>query len=174
MQIFRILLLAGAFMAAAAPASADRIRAGHPFSSLYGPYWSGSTGWLYSEFAKGTLTSYNYDGTASERKTSAALLQAAIWWLEGEQSFSSRNFYMSLVKSQFGSKAAAKADGGADYGVYALNLWFGDNPLKHRGQDQLYYQPLEITVSQISAVPDGGQAAVLFGLALAGLVALRR
>jgi hypothetical protein len=75
---------------------------------------------------------------------------------------------MVAVVAEFGSKSAAKADGGAQYGVYALNLWSGNDQTRHRAQDQLYFQGLP-TVSQ-ETVPDGGETAVMLGGALVGLV----
>ena len=44
------------------------------------------TAYLYFQFAKGTLPNYNYEGTATNRKSSAGELQQAIWWLENEPS----------------------------------------------------------------------------------------
>ena len=89
---------------------------------------SKGTGWLYSQFARGVLAGYSYDGTSpseiAARKSSASLLQKAIWWLEGEsQAFSASNPFMIAVVANFGnSTAEAKSDGGAAYGVSALNL----------------------------------------------------
>lgn len=125
------------------------------------------TGWLYSQFAQGTLDDYAYSGSTSARRASAAALQDAIWWLEGDGAYDRHNDFMVAVVAEFGSKSAAKMDGGAQYGVYALNLWSGNDPTRHRAQDQLYFQGLP-TASQ-EAVPDGGQTAVMLGGALVGL-----
>lgn len=122
------------------------------------------TGWLYSQFATGNWQdglTYNY---GANRSTSADLLQKALWWLEGEEglSYDASNPYMAAVVAEFGSQTAAKADGGWNYGVYALNLWTNSDqtgPI----QDQLFYQ-----------VPDGGTTLMLLGGALVGLGALRR
>jgi hypothetical protein len=134
------------------------------------------TGWLYSQFAQGTLAGYHYLGTPADRQASAALLQNAIWWLEGEEGvgYTGANPYMAAVVAEFGTacggnlacaQAAAKANGGWNYGVYALNLWTSDtvHNTTTAVQDQLFY-----------AVPDGGTTLMLLGGALMGLGALRR
>jgi len=134
---------------------------------------SRGAGWLYSRFAQGLLTGYAYAGTtASEiaaRKVSASLLQQAIWWLELESTaYTSSNPFMLAAFNQFGGEAGARADGGAAYGVSALNLWLpGTDPTiaANRAQDQLFYKP----------VPDGGQTLALLGMVLCGMaIASRR
>jgi hypothetical protein len=125
------------------------------------------TGWLYSQFAQGTLDDYVYSGSSWARRASAAELQEAIWWLEGDGSYDRHNVFIVAVMAEFHLKSAAKADGGAQYGVYALNLWSGSDSTRHRAQDQLYFQGLP-TASQ-ETVPDGGQTAVMLGGALMGL-----
>ena len=67
-------------------------------------------------------------------------------------------FYNAII-AYFGSEANAKANGGANYGVYALNLWLPGGALV---QDVLV------------RVPDGGATLMLLGGALVGLGALRR
>ena len=116
------------------------------------------TGWLYSQFASGNWENnltYNYSGTANERRADAFLLQQAIWWLEGQEgvSYSSANKYMLAVMNKFGSDA--QADGGWEYGVYALNLTTDNGG---RIQSQLYYH-----------VPDTGATIALLGFAVVGL-----
>jgi hypothetical protein len=141
------------------------------------------TAYLYSEFAKGTLSvpsgSY-FSGVAPTRATEAGLLQQAIWWLEGEGSDISDATYMSnpyanAVVAMFGSIAGAKADATAGYlGVYVLNnfttaearnAWVdtGVFDSSKKAQDFLYY-----------SVPDAGATLVLLGSALAGLGVFRR
>jgi hypothetical protein len=117
------------------------------------------TGWLYSQFATGTLAGYNY---GSGRTTSAGLLQNAIWWLEGEGvAYNSGNTFMLAAVTQFGSQASARADGAAAYGVSALNLTTLTGAL---AQDQLYFRP----------VPDNALTVILLGTALAALALMRR
>jgi hypothetical protein len=128
---------------------------------------SQGAGWLYSQFATGNWQNgltYNY---GANRTTSAALLQNAIWWLEGQENiaYDGTNPFMAAVVAQFGSQAGALAAGGGSYGVYALNLWVPgeDDTLAGARQDMLFY-----------AVPDGGMTLMLLGGALVGIGALRR
>lgn len=117
------------------------------------------TGWLYSQFATMNWDAglgYNY---STGRSGSADLLQRAIWWLEGEEgiAYNASNPYMAALVVKFGSKDNAKADGGWNYGVYALNL---KNPTTGAlAQDQLVY----------THVPDGGLTLMLLGLGLGGV-----
>ncbi len=111
------------------------------------------TGWLYSQFALGTLEDYNYD---ANRRATAGQLQNAIWMLEGEIAYNALNPYVQLVTTQFGSWSDATTDGASSYGVFALNL---TDAAGGRNQDQLYYQAKRI-------VPDGGMTLLLLGVAL--------
>jgi hypothetical protein len=116
------------------------------------------TGWLYSQFARGVLSGYTYGPSVGARQTSAGLLQQAIWWLEGEKSvvYSAANPFMAAVVNHFGSEALAQADGGWNYGVYALNLTkTTQTGTVKRIQDGLVY------------VPDGGMTLILLGIAFA-------
>ena len=84
------------------------------------------TGWLYSQFAQGTLAGYVFSGTEAQREASANLLQQAIWWLEGEGGVRPpvlpSNMFMVAVVNHFGSQSNAKANGAEQFSVYALNL----------------------------------------------------
>jgi VPDSG-CTERM motif len=122
---------------------------------------SKGTGWLYSQFAMGTLTGYDY----SASRTTAAALQNTIWWLEGDLATQPVNTFTTNVLNAFGGEDAAMADGAEQYGVYALNLTATECAPGYTGsncQDQLVY------------VPDGGMTLMLLGGALMGLGALRR
>lgn len=129
---------------------------------------SKGTGYLYSEFAKGTLQGYAYTGTAEERKASADALQRAIWWLEQEKGGQLNDFYTQLLRSVFGSGSGARGGSAADYGVYALNLTSlsACAAADGRCQDTLYYTG--------QRVPDGGITLMLLGGALVSLGAVRR
>jgi len=100
------------------------------------------TAWLYKQFQDGTLD-YAYDGTLAERTTDAALLQKAIWWLEGEAD-GAQNVYTALAITKFGTANAAKADNDGAYAVKVMNLWdkgyVGVNG--HQHQDLLVCVPL--------------------------------
>jgi hypothetical protein len=132
---------------------------------------SQGTGWLYSQFADGSLTGY----FIGNRRNNAGLLQNAFWTLEEESGFSytqGANLFLDAVAgafmtgtdSYYDGFAKAQADGADDYGVFALNLkTFGGG----LAQDQLYYK-------EKKTVPDGGMTVALLGVAMAGLAALRR
>lgn len=116
------------------------------------------TAWLYSQFALGVLSGYDYTG-GSGRSASAGLLQNALWYLEDEAS-GSANVFTALAVSAFGSLVNAKADAAVGaYGVYVLNAYDAQGA---KAQDFLY------------RVPDGGATLSLLGGALLGLAALRR
>ena len=126
------------------------------------------TAYLYTLFATGNLTGYNYTN-GSGRESSAVSLQKAIWYLEDEISLtlSERNANIFLTGAigaltEFGGIAAAKADNDFNlYHVRALNLWSATGQAK---QDQLI----------MVRVPDGGATALFLGLALSGLAGFRR
>jgi VPDSG-CTERM motif len=127
---------------------------------------SAGTGWLYSQFAQGTLANYNFTGSVADRDASAAALQNTIWWLEDEAGDpGATNVFRNAVLAHFSDNAAlAKAGTSTTYGVYAINLWVPGhiNEYDFRAQDQLFY------------APDGGATLMLLGGALMGLGALRR
>lgn len=131
---------------------------------------SRGTAFLYSQFAQGALTGYNY---GAGRGASAAALQEAIWWLEEEiTSYTVGNSFIGLVTTQFGSDAGRLNSSAGQYGVYALNLTgFGGGAPSGVGQDQLYYHDPGITTT---AVPDGGTTLALLGIALCGMVIVSR
>ena len=147
------------------------------------------TAYLYSQFAQGILTGYDYNlsgagGDFSSRQAAATALQIALWWAEGENvggahnqgapngsgtlgasGYNASNVFENMIVTKFGLTGALAASNGAD-GVQLLILT-NDNP--HDGstpyaQPQLYY----------SNVPDGGTTALLLGAALIGLAAVGR
>jgi hypothetical protein len=121
--------------------------------------------WLYYEFATGG----NFENRAiyyynSGRSTSAALMQNAIWWLEGEKSipYSATNPFMTAVVGKFGNAAAAM-DINNEYAVMVLNLWDKNHigEYGHQHQDQLVLVPEPLTL-------------LLLGLGLMGVAGIRR
>jgi len=60
---------------------------------------------LYYEFAKGTLTGYVYNN-AAQRQTDAGLLQAAIWWLQGKQTYSDGDYTVPTISNNIFYKLA--------------------------------------------------------------------
>jgi hypothetical protein len=135
------------------------------------------TAYLYTLFATGMLTGYDYingDG----RESSAVTLQKAIWYLEDEisltQTQKNNNIFLTgaigaITKFGDGTgigMGGAKANN--DFNIYhvgALNLWGGSSTPK---QDQL------IMLQPPVKVPDGGATLALLGLALSALGRLRR
>jgi hypothetical protein len=115
---------------------------------------------LYYEFAKGTLPGYVYNNTA-QRNTDAGLLQAAIWWLQGNQTYNdgsyqipstSNNTFYNLAITTLGSINATNANNG-QYGVEVLQMWNGSSPAQN----------------QLVLVPDAGMTAGLLGMGLVGM-----
>jgi hypothetical protein len=116
---------------------------------------------LYYQFAKGTLAGYVYNNTA-QRKTDAGLLQAAIWWLQGNQTYNDGNYtipttfnnsFYALAINTLGLANATSANNGI-YGVEVLQLW------DTKGKDHQ---------NQLVCVPDGGMTAGLLGMGLVGM-----
>jgi len=106
------------------------------------------TAWLYSQFAAGTLSGYDYTyGTG--RTITAGDLQQAIWYLQGEQTglvnvsgADGTAFYNAAVSALGGAAAVTNAANGA-FGVVALNLWVPneDGSNGAAAQDQLMVVP---------------------------------
>jgi hypothetical protein len=147
------------------------------------------TAWLYSQFSKGVLSGYAYSGAAgsfggtgwsSPRADSAAYLQAAIWYLEGEITLSAAgaatNPYLNLLTASTGSgglglsslSAATAANNGA-YNVLVMN--FGDNP---NTSGSYQYQAQLVMGGPTSSTPDSGATVALLGASLAGFAMLRK
>ena len=115
--------------------------------------------WLYANFAKGSLSGYHY--TSAARLGDAGALQSALWFLEGEIS-DPNNVFSNLAISHFGLADALKSvnsSGASNFDVSVLNL-------RGPAQNQLIYNGRK--------VPDAGSTLALLGLALGGLVAVRR
>jgi hypothetical protein len=141
--------------------------------------------YLYSQFALGTLSGYDYVdytqsfttlGETSPRGTDAAYLQSAIWYLQGDISLSAAdgtsNAYLgdlitAGLLSSSGTTGSALAAASADqYGVEVLNL--GNAADNYDYQAMLVYQPLS------KSAPDGGATVALLGMAFGGIEYFRR
>jgi len=121
---------------------------------------SKGTAYLYEQFFKGTLVGSTGSGNYNDNRSyNAGLLQQAIWTLEDEKSFAGTNYYLNLVKGIFGNTGAFETVG-ADSKVKVMNLW----GIKDRKDIQ----------SMLIYVPDSGMTAVLLGLGLLSLAAVRR
>lgn len=119
------------------------------------------TAYLYALFTNGNLLGYNYDPNSKKRDDSAAELQAAIWFLEGEggdKGFLTNN-YKDLLIAQFGSIENAMKDNNGLFAVKVLNIKTTSGGL---AQDQLI------------RVPDGGLTAMLLGVAIGSLALISR
>jgi len=133
---------------------------------------SQGTAWLYSQFATGTLSGYNYTPGAA-RAASAGDLQNAIWYLEGEILLSAvqvgGNQFLSGSNgaiTHFGDLATTQQNALGLYGVYALNLGPVGAQSDWSNQDQLVYR--------VSRVPDASATLVLVSLSFIGLAFARR
>lgn len=117
------------------------------------------TAWLYSQFAAGALSGYDYT-YGSGRTATAGDLQQAIWYLQGEAAglvnggADGTAFYNAAASALGG--AIANAANGA-YGVVALNLWVPneDGSNGAGAQDQLMVVPEPIAVPEPSAISFG-------------------
>jgi hypothetical protein len=125
--------------------------------------------YLYYQFGKGLLTDYNYtDHTqGGGRQTDADLLQSAIWYLQGGQSYGSypsgvNKFLLDAEAGTGGTLADAQADYTGSQ-VEVLQMWADPNHTI-AAQNQLVLTP----------VTDGGLTVALLGGALIGLQVLRR
>lgn len=133
------------------------------------------SGFIYSQFAQGSLPGYDYS-PGSGRSASAAVLQEAVWFFEGEISLPNplSNPFITAAASEFGSVANSQLDSffdgvnlvkAVDYGVGAINM--GPAPTYPR-QDQLFWTEGGFKV------PDGGTSMILLGLALSSFALMRR
>lgn len=126
---------------------------------------SKATAWLFSQFASGSLSGYDYT-VGSGRATDAGNLQKAIWWLEQESSAysgigdteadatSADNEWLDLAKSQLGYASYLDMrtdDANGAYGVRVMNLYDlnGD-----RAQDMLMVpEPTTILAGALLLLP---------------------
>ena len=122
------------------------------------------TAWLYSQFARGTLQGYDFSNASGQRWADAGELQAAIWYLQGNQpepylAGGPGNVYYAEAVAALGANVDANATLSTDFGVEILNLNSGPNANNQ---------------NQLGLVPDGGATLMLIGSSLAGLAWLRR
>jgi hypothetical protein len=94
------------------------------------------TGWLYSQFASGTLANYDYTNHST-----AGALQNTIWYLENEITDIPTNIFTTAVATQFGTLTNAQNDNLGAYNVMAANLWSGQ-PGIGASQDLLVASPV--------------------------------
>jgi len=129
-----------------------------PAGNQGGDKLSVGTSWLYSQFAQGILSGYDYSGIG--RTVSAGLLQNAIWALEDEIADPSQgaNIFFDLAMAHGGQDNYTSGQ----FGVWVLNNTVGTT----KKQDMLFYSAGPSTGG---SVPDGGSTLILLGLAASGL-----
>ena len=116
------------------------------------------TAYLYSQFAAGTLSGYNYT-YGSGRSTAAGALQQAIWWLEG-QTGGVNNSFVALAESALSLNDTTILNNAAGaYGVVALDLG-GSDP----AQDQLAVDAAVVPVPEPTTVVAGALLLLPFGV----------
>jgi hypothetical protein len=132
------------------------------------------TAYLYYQFSIGQLAGYDYTGPG--RNYDAGELQAALWNLQGGQSYpgfpsaTSGNPFYADALAALGANIGVDATLATDYGVEIMNMTDGNgNPAQNQliylggGSDHGY-----------TPVPDGGTTLGLLGLSLGGIAAVRR
>jgi hypothetical protein len=138
---------------------------------------SKGTAYLFQQFVFGTLVDSDGVGNYNDhRDFNAGMLQAAFWYLEDEDLADdafwtnplsaynlSNNYYIQLVAGIYG---ISMFDAAYDNNVKAINLWSSYNP-----QTRTYSGDVQ---SQLIYVPDSGMTALLLGLGLLSLAAVRR
>jgi len=132
---------------------------------------SEGTAYLYSQFATGKLNGYHYNDQPT-RQLDAGQLQAAIWELQGHQSYggvsglgngTTGNIFYNDALNALKGHLYDPATLNDNFGVEILNLTALNNP-NAAAQNQLVYV----------GVPDSGTTLSLLTLSLAGLVFFTR
>jgi hypothetical protein len=135
---------------------------------------SEGTAYVYSQFAQGILSGYDYTDTAT-RITDAGELQAAIWALQGGQTYggfpsgtTGNPFYTDAVDYLGANNLETAATPSTDFGVEIMNFTDGNG---NSAQNQLMYVP---PTPYPPTAPDGGATLGLLALSVSGLAALSR
>jgi hypothetical protein len=118
--------------------------------------------YLYSQFAKGILANYDYTDPTI-RNLDAGALQSAIWWFQGNQTYSgypspTDNVYYEEALNALGGLGGAEIANGGYYGVDVLQMW-GDGHIAAQ--------------NQLVLVPDRTTTIGLFVMALGALALVR-
>jgi hypothetical protein len=141
---------------------------------------SAGTAYLYWQFATGQLKGYDYVDTAT-RIQDAGELQAAIWDLQGGQSYggfpsgvgngtTGNPFYNDALKALGSSVIDESVNASDNFGVEIMNLTDGNG---NSAQNQLVYTGGGIN-THIQTVPDGGTTLWLLAAGAAGLMVFAR
>lgn len=117
--------------------------------------------YLYKQFAMGTLANFDYTDQAI-RNADAGALQAAIWWLQGNQTYSGYPdpttdiFYEDAISALGAANAVLPENG--QYGVDVLQMWDGNVAAQN----------------QLVVVPDNSATIGLLATGLGALAMMRR
>ena len=142
---------------------------------------SEGTAYLYSQFAQGTLSGYDFntgnDPTdAAIRTQDAGELQAAIWALQGGQTYGGfpsgtvgNPYYADAVGYLGANNVTTAATLATDFGTEIMNLTDANGG---PAQNQLIY--LGSTPPPTSSVADSGTTSALMAMSLAGLAYFSR
>ncbi|HEX3718388.1 MAG TPA: hypothetical protein VH595_10515 [Verrucomicrobiae bacterium] len=131
---------------------------------------SEGTAWLYSQFAQGILGGYDYTDPAT-RTTDAGALQAAIWELQGGQTYSgypngeSGNLYYDEAMTALGANLDTAATLSTDFGVEILNI---STIGVGADQNQLIYTGSGGGTTHQN-VPDTGSTSALLAVGVVGM-----
>jgi hypothetical protein len=131
---------------------------GNSYSVVTSPTVSIGTAYLYSQFAAGTLSGYNY-AYGANRENTAGALQQAIWWLQG-QTGGVKDGFVTAAETALGNLTDAEIRAAANgaYGVVALDLGTRDQP----AQDQLAIvpvpEPTTVIAGALLLLPFGASA----------------
>ena len=130
---------------------------GNSYSVVTSPTVSIGTAYLYSQFAAGTLSGYNYAYGAGRENTAGAL-QQAIWWLQG-QTGGVNNSFVALAESILSlNDTTILNNANGAYGVVALDLGTPGQP----AQDQLAVvpvpEPTTVIAGALLLLPFGASA----------------
>lgn len=136
------------------------------------------TAYLYREFALGTLDSLVSGFSYTNVALGGEKLQKTIWWLEGESGGVLDSDLGDLLDLTFGGSTNYLADyTGSEVGVLNLTRYDGPGGDSLDGvqrQDNLVFWGIPSDPAPPVSVPDGGTSALLLGLSLGGLGAVRR
>jgi len=125
--------------------------------------------WLYAQFASGNLAGYDYDNASDGRTADAAILQNAIWFLEGEGG-ADDSAYDTAFNTYITDNHITGGYTAGEFGVDVLNLSTGTGKAV---QNQLVYNEGGFTGGG-HPIPDNGLTIALIGVSFLGLALYRR
>jgi hypothetical protein len=130
---------------------------GATYSASPGDSIAIGTAWLYSQFAAGTLSGYDYT-YGGGRVSTAGALQQAIWWLQGQPE-GVENSFITTAETALGlNDTTILANANGAYGVDSLNLSDSNGVA---AQDQLVIvvpEPTTVVAGALLLLPFGASA----------------